>query len=70
MRLTNQIVKEKQLTAIMVTHNLRYALEYGDRLLMMHQGTAVLDKTGQDKYNTAMEDLLKIFNEISIECGN
>ena len=36
MQLTNQIVREKQLTAIMVTHNLRYAVEYGDRLVMMH----------------------------------
>ena len=54
----------------MVTHNLRYALEYGNRLLMMHQGQAVLDKTGEEKYNTKMEELLRIFNEISIECGN
>lgn len=70
MALTDKIVKEKKLTAIMVTHNLRYALEYGDRLLMIHQGQTVLDKCGDDKYNTKMEDLLKIFNEISIECGN
>ena len=70
MRLTDQIIREKKLTAIMVTHNLRYALEYGNRLLMMHQGQAVLDKTGEEKYNTKMEELLRIFNEISIECGN
>ena len=38
MELTGRIVREKQLTTIMVTHNLRYAVEYGDRLLMMHQG--------------------------------
>lgn len=70
MRLTDQIIREKKLTAIMVTHNLRYALEYGNRLVMMHQGQTVLDKSGEDKYNTKMEDLLRIFNEISIECGN
>ena len=70
MRLTDQIIREKKLTAIMVTHNLRYALEYGNRLLMMHQGQAVLDKTVEEKYNTKMEELLRIFNEISIECGN
>lgn len=70
MHLTDQIIREKKLTAIMVTHNLRYALEYGNRLLMMHQGQAVLDKTGEEKYNTKMEELLRIFNEISIECGN
>ena len=46
MELTGRVVREKQLTAIMVTHNLRYAVEYGDRILMMHQGHAVLDKAG------------------------
>ena len=70
MELTGRIVREKQLTAIMVTHNLRYAVEYGDRLLMMHQGSVVLDKAGEEKKNVQIEDLLKIFNDISIECGN
>ena len=70
MELTNRIVREKKLTALMVTHNLRYALEYGDRLLMMHQGGIVLDKAGEEKQAVQMDDLLKIFNEISIECGN
>ena len=44
MELTDKIVREKKVTTIMVTHNLRYAVEYGDRILMMHQGNAVLDK--------------------------
>lgn len=70
MELTGRIVKEKKLTTIMVTHNLRYALEYGDRLLMMHQGRAVLDKSGAGKRALKIEDVLGIFNEISIECGN
>lgn len=70
MTLTDKIVREKKLTAIMVTHNLRYAVEYGDRILMMHQGHAVLDKAGVEKQAVRIEDLLKIFNEISIECGN
>lgn len=70
MELTGRVVREKQLTAIMVTHNLRYAVEYGDRILMMHQGHAVLDKAGEEKQAVRIEDLLKIFNEISIECGN
>lgn len=70
MELTGRIVKEKGLTTIMVTHNLRYALEYGDRLLMMHQGRAVLDKSGGEKKALKIEDILAIFNEISIECGN
>lgn len=70
MELTCRVVREKQLTAIMVTHNLRYAVEYGDRILMMHQGHAVLDKAGEEKQAVRIDDLLTIFNEISIECGN
>ena len=49
MELTDKVVKEKKLTTIMVTHNLRYAVEYGDRLLMMHQGQAIMDKAGKEK---------------------
>ena len=70
MQLTDKIVKEKKLTTIMVTHNLRYAMEYGNRLLMMHQGEAILDKKGEEKYSMSVDDVLKLFNEISIECGN
>ena len=70
MELTDQIVREKHLTTIMVTHNLRYAVEYGDRLLMMHQGKAVIDKAGEEKKAVLIEDILEKFNEISIECGN
>lgn len=70
MELTHKIVKEKELTTIMVTHNLRYAVEYGDRLLMMHQGRAIIDKEGRKKQEMQIEDILERFNEISIECGN
>ena len=70
MQLTGRIVAEKQLTTIMVTHNLRYAVEYGDRVLMMHQGHAELDLSGEARRNLRVEDLLTRFNEISIECGN
>ena len=70
MELTDKVVKEKGLTTLMVTHNLRHAVNYGNRLLMMHEGRAVLDKDGQEKQDTKVEDLLGIFNEISIECGN
>lgn len=70
MELTDQIVREKKLTSIMVTHNLRYAIEYGSRILMMHQGKVILDKSGEDKKKLQVEDVLSLFNEISIECGN
>ena len=49
MELTDQIVREKKVTTIMVTHNLRYAVEYGNRLLMMHQGSVILDKDSEEK---------------------
>ena len=70
MQLTGRIVAEKQLTTIMVTHNLRYAVEYGDRLLMMHQGHLEMDISGAEREGLRVEHLLSKFNEISIECGN
>lgn len=70
MKLTDDIVREKKLTTIMVTHNLRYAVEYGNRLLMMHQGDIVVDCSGEDKEALRVDDILDKFNEISIECGN
>lgn len=70
MALTEKVVREKGLTTLMVTHNLRYAVKYGNRLLMMHQGQAVVDVAGDEKVNTSVDSLLTIFNEISIEVGN
>lgn len=70
MQLTDKIVREKNLTTVMVTHNLRFAVEYGNRLIMMHQGQAILDKAREEKEALAIEDLLDQFNEISIETGN
>lgn len=69
MVLTDKVVREKKLTAVMVTHNLRYAVEYGDRILMMNQGRVALDRAGAEKRATSMEDILAKFNQISIECG-
>ena len=70
MQLTDWVVKEKKLTAMMVTHNLRYAAEYGTRLLMLDKGQIVLDVSGEEKKTTTTESILQIFNRISIECGN
>ncbi len=70
MELTDRLVREKHLTTLMVTHNLRYAAEYGSRLIMMHEGKNVLDLRGDEKLSTGVEDLLSKFNAISIECGN
>ena len=63
---TGKLVAEKRLTALMVTHNLRYALEYGDRLLMLSHGRIVLDRAGEEKRQTSTEELLDLFNRISV----
>ena len=70
MKITEKLVKEKHLTTLMVTHNLRFAVEYGSRLVMMHGGSAVMDIDGEAKKNLVVDDILGKFNEISIECGN
>lgn len=70
MDLTEKIVKEKNLTAIMVTHNLRHAVRYGNRLVMMHEGKAIMDLKNEEKDNVLVDDLLDKFYEISIEYGN
>lgn len=70
MRLTDKLVKEKGVTTLMVTHNLRFAAEYGSRLVMMHQGNTVIDVSGKEKEKVTIDSLLKEFNQISIECGN
>ena len=70
MMLTDKIVHEKNITTIMVTHNLRHAVEHGTRTVMMHNGEAIMDVSGAEKDNKTINDYLTVFNEISIECGN
>ncbi|MGN0598430.1 MAG: ABC transporter ATP-binding protein [Oscillospiraceae bacterium] len=70
MKITDKIVKEKQLTTLMVTHNLRFAVEYGNRMVMMHSGNAVMNLSEEEKKHTSIDDILDKFNEISIEVGN
>lgn len=70
MELTKKLVEKKNITTLMVTHNLRYAVNYGTRLLMMHEGRCVIDASGDDKKRMSVEEILEKFNEISIECGN
>ena len=70
MMLTEKIVREKKITTLMVTHNLRHAVEYGTRTIMMHEGGIIMDVSGEEKKNKSITDYLTVFNEISIECGN
>jgi len=70
MALTNDIVSKNKITTLMVTHNLRFAVEYGTRLIMMHEGKIILDLKGEAKKNVAVDDILDQFYQISIERGN
>ena len=70
MQLTDKFVKKSNITTLMVTHNLRFAVEYGSRLIMMHEGKCIVDIKGEEKKNCNVDDLLRKFNEISIETGN
>lgn len=70
MELTDKLVAKGDFTVIMVTHNLRFALDYGNRILMMHEGNIILDKKDEVKQAIVLEDILSIFNNISIEMGN
>lgn len=70
MQLTDKFVKKHNMTSLMVTHNLRFAVEYGSRLLMMHEGNAVVDIKGEEKQKADVDFLLDQFNKISIEKGN
>ena len=67
MVLTGKVVKEKGLTAMMVTHNLRYALEYGDRLLMLDRGKIVVDRAGEEKTKMTTEEILQVFGQLSMQ---
>ena len=70
MELTDQIVKEKKVTTIMVTHNLRFAAEYGNRLIMMHEGKCIMDLKDSEKKDANVDAMLDRFYHISIENGN
>ena len=70
MQLTDKVVKEKGITTLMVTHNLRFAVDYGTRLIMMHEGNIILDLKGEEKKNAKVDDILDQFYQISIERGN
>jgi putative ABC transport system ATP-binding protein len=59
--LTDKIVKEKHITTLMVTHNLKHAIEYGNRLIMLHKGEVVFDISGEEKKNITIEEILNKF---------
>jgi len=67
LKLTDQFIEEGNLTTLMVTHNMRDAIKYGNRLIMMHEGQIILDIKGEEKKKLTIEDLLKRFGKASGE---
>ena len=63
--LTQQIIAENKLTAMMVTHNMKDALQYGNRTIMMHEGRIILDISGETKRSIGVDDLLVMFEKAS-----
>lgn len=61
--LTRKIVETNKLTTLMVTHNMEQALTMGNRLLMMHEGTIILDIPQEKKQQMTTQDLLRAFEE-------
>lgn len=63
--LTDKIVKKDNLTTLMITHNMRDALRFGNRLIMLHNGRVIIDVQGDEKKNLQIPDLLKMFEKAS-----
>lgn len=65
LELSDKIIRENNLTALMVTHNMQNAIDYGNRLVMMNGGRIILDISGEEKKRLTIEDLLKKFESVS-----
>lgn len=61
LKMTKKAVEENHLTTLMITHNMKDALEYGNRLIMMDSGKIILDVSGKEKENLTVNDLMKMF---------
>ncbi len=65
MELTEKIVTETKLTTLMITHNMRDAIHYGNRLIMLHEGRVILDISGEEKEKLTVAELLEMFSKAS-----
>lgn len=65
LEISDKIIAENNLTALMVTHNMKDAIHYGNRLIMLHEGRVIYDVKGEEKKNLEVKDLLQKFEE----CG-
>ncbi len=65
LEISDKIIAENHLTAMMVTHNMRDAIAHGNRLIMMHEGRVIYDVSGEEKQKLQVKDLLAKFEEVS-----
>lgn len=65
LEITEKIVNENNLTTLMITHNMRDAIRYGNRLIMMHEGRVIVDVSGDEKKKLTVEYLLELFTKAS-----
>ena len=65
LEISDKIIAENKLTAMMVTHNMKDAIVHGNRLIMMHEGKVIYDVAGEEKKNLQVKDLLAKFEEVS-----
>jgi putative tryptophan/tyrosine transport system ATP-binding protein len=66
MEITQKILKETNITTLMVTHNLKQAIKTGNRLIMMHRGEILLDVKGKEKSELTTEKLMNLFKDANI----
>ena len=65
LELSDKIIRENNLTAMMITHNMNDAIKHGNRLIMMNQGRIILDISGEEKMKLTKQDLMQKFAEVS-----
>lgn len=65
MEITQRLVSENNLTTLMITHNMRDAIHYGNRLIMLHEGRIILDISGAEKEQLTVPNLLEMFTKAS-----
>ena len=65
LELSDRIVRENELTAMMITHNMKDAIMHGNRLIMMNEGRIILDIEGEEKQHLTKRDLLDKFAEVA-----
>ncbi len=66
MDITQEVIKENNITTLMVTHNMKQALEYGNRLLMMHEGKVLFDIKEKEKSELTTEKLMEMFSNANV----